>query len=242
LESLGLPAEIFTDLTDVGLGPEKLQHITVALRVEELPPRAVIVLSLREPVKDQARLRQKLKATVKDPTRREVWTVSLPNIPLYSFSMTAIDDTTYLLCSNIVDLELGKKPHGGIGDLNLGLKESIERLSPSSFVWVASGNEDWAKFKAVELLVNMAKRPEFTKQLGDYRAVAASVSLEPELTLNLALRTPGASQATVWIERNQPPTTETSIGLKANGAWVEATMPFEPPQKKSSELKRWLGW
>jgi DNA-directed RNA polymerase subunit RPC12/RpoP len=240
LEQLGLPAGVLTGLADVGLAPEKLADITVSARVNELPPRLVIVLSLREPLKDPTRLRQKLQAKVKDPTQRDVWTVQLPNVPLYSFSLLEVNDRTLVLCSNENDLELARKPHAGVNDLSQGMKESIDRLSPSSMAWVATSQEDWAKLKSVELLSTVLKKPEIAQRLTGLRAAAACLSLEPELTIRMAVMTADIASAKAMMEKQQDKAKETNAILGTNGAWVELSVPVDPPKDHLPKLKRWL--
>ena len=240
LEQLGVPPSLLTGLADVGLAPEKLADITLSARVNELPPRLVVVLTLREPLKDPARLRQKLQAKVKDPAHRDVWTVQLPNVPLYSWSLLETDPRTLFLCTNEADLELARKPHAGVNDLSLGMKESLDRLSPSSMVWVATANEDWAKLKSVELLSTVLKNPEIVQRLTGLRAVAASVSLEPSLCVNLAVQNLDGTAARAMVEKYQDKAKETEATLRTTGAWAEVTLPIDPPKENLPKLRRWF--
>jgi hypothetical protein len=240
LEQFGVPPSLLTGLADVGLAPEKLADITLSARVNELPPRLVVVLTLREPLKDPARLRQKLQAKVKDPAHRDVWTVQLPNVPLYSWTLLETDDRTLFLCTNEADLELARKPHAGVNDLSLGMKESLDQLSPSSMVWVATANEDWAKLKSVELLSTVLKKPEIVQRLTGLRALAASVSLEPNLCLNLAVQNIDVAAARAMVEKYQDKAKETEAMLRTTGAWAGVTVPFDPLKENLPKLRRWL--
>ncbi len=240
LEQIGLPPGILTGLADVGLAPEKLSDITLSARVSELPPRLVIVLTLRDPLKDPTRLRQRLQAKVKDPAHRDVWTVQLPNVPLYSFSLIESDERTLFLCTNEADVELARKPHAGVNDLSLGMKESLDRLSPSSMVWVATSNEDWSKLKSLELLASITKKPELLTRLAGLRAMTASISLEPNLTVNLGLLCSDAAAAKAMTDKNQDRAKETEATIRTIGAWAEMTMPIDPPKENMPKLRRWL--
>ncbi len=116
----------------------------------------------------------------------------------------------------------------------------MNRLSPSSFVWVATDSIDWTKVKGLELAAGFAKQPELLKRLDGVRAVAAGLSFEPDLTLSVRVKIAEASRtkelATAMTERFR----EAKAAVTTSGEWAEAVIPFDPPKDALGTLRKAL--
>jgi len=236
-EYLGLPKATFEDWKEASLDPAKLASVMLHANVEQLPPRLGLVIAFREPPKDRDRLRQKLKAKVKDPAKRDEWDVQLPGVPLYTFAMKPADARTFVLSSRESDLDLATRPHVGLGDMPVSLKESVSRLSPSSFVWVATVSTEWSKLKSLEVAAGAVGSGERLKKAEGLRSFAAAFSLEPDLALNASILADSPDRAGAW--RNGIRTAIADLDGTLNDAkeWTDLTLPAEPPAERWPRLK-----
>ena len=103
LVEFGLPEDLLKQLRDAGLPPSAIHSLVVAAAdVELLIPRVVIVVTLREPLKDEAKFRDKLKVHGRDPAKVEV-----SGIPLH---MAESGDRVFVFALNEKDLATAKTP------------------------------------------------------------------------------------------------------------------------------------
>jgi hypothetical protein len=138
------------------------------------------------------------------------------------------------------DLDAAKKPSAGVPDFRAGVRESIARLSPSSFVWAATDSTDWSKVGGLKIAADLVKQPDLPKRLDGVRAVAAGLSFEPEMKLSVRVRWAderGAKElATAMTDRFK----EAKAQVTVSGEWADAVVPFDPPKDALGVLKKAL--
>lgn len=232
-EELGLPKPLREGLTDAGLPPDSIDHLAIAANATDLWFAAAVVT--RKPYDDDT-LREKLKAKV-NADKRERATVTLGGVPLH---MAFVNDRTLLFAWQEKHLDAAKKPSAGVPDLPAGVRESVNRLSPSSFVWIATDSTDWTKVKGLELAAGFAKQPELLKRLDGGRAVAAGLSFEPDLTLGVRVKMAEATRTKELVAAMTDRFREAKAAVTTSGEWAEAVIPFDPPKDALGTLRKAL--
>ena len=233
---LGLPKSLLDKLSAAGFPPEALDHIAVGANVTDLAGLGVtFVVSVRTPI-DEDRLRRDLKATV-NPDRRDHWKADLGGVPVH---VTRADAHTLLFAWKEADLGGAKAPTDGFADLRPGVKESVEKLSLSSFAWLATDSTDWAKVKGVEAVAGLSGQKDLPKRLDGVRAAAVGLSFEPTVTLSVRVRLADAGKAKELAAAMGERFREAKGEAKAAGEWAEASIPFDPPGDALATLRKAL--
>ena len=192
----GVPKAFPDVLTELGLKFEDVSQLAAGLILPDdgLFPRGRIALVLRKPPPDEAAFLKALKAEpIAGPKKH--FRVSIRNLPL---TMSRHDDATFLFAFEADDLNLGIAGPGLV-HLSAGLQESIAKLSPASFAWVAAEDADWIRKPLLALAAKSAAAAKLPK-LDDLRAVALGLSLEPKPTLTTNVKRTG----TDWVETIKP--------------------------------------
>jgi hypothetical protein len=232
---LGLPKSLLDKLSAAGFPPESLDHIAVGANVTDLASLGVtFVVSVRTPI-DEDRLRRDLKATV-NPDKRDHWKADLGGVPVH----VTRDDRTLLFAWKEADLGGAKAPSAGFADLRPGVKESVEKLSVSSFAWIATDSTDWAKVKGVEAIAGLSGQKDLPKRLDGVRAAVVGLSFEPTVTLSVRVRLADAGKAKELAAAMGERFREAKGEAKATGEWAEATIPFDPPGDALATLRKAL--
>jgi hypothetical protein len=233
-EDLGVPKKLWDGLIEAGMTPEVIDHLAIGVSAADLWVLGVLVL--REPI-DEDRLRQQLKAKV-NPDKPGRSSVVLGGI---GWDMQQADERTLLFAFGKDSiLEAATKPSAGLADLRAGLKESIERLNLSSFVWLATDSTDWTQVKGLELLAAFAGQKDWPKRLDGYRALVASLSFEPEWTLSFRVRCSEPARVNELAATLSERFRETKATVTTTDAWAEMVLPFEPPKDALGVLKKAL--
>jgi hypothetical protein len=224
---LGLPADLFKTFADLGLRPQDIHSLVFAAHVDDL--RATLVLTLRKPPADAARFRGKLNARGRDPAG-----VTLGGLPLV---MSEVDDRTFVFALTEAGLTAARQPTAGYDDLPAGLKESIDRLSPSAFAWAATDGKEWAKAPQLKLVPAGVLPPEGVAKLDGVRAVAASLALEPNLWLVVSVRVNDSTVAAETADAMRAKLVDVAGSAGADGEWATASVPLESPAERLVDLK-----
>jgi hypothetical protein len=236
LQQAGLPSTLFENLRKVGIPPEQVDHFVLGLAIgSEAIPSWSAVLVLRREIADEATFRREWK--VKPNIDKPGWfAAELFGLPC---EMTKPDDKTYLFASSARDLDaMAKRKPEGIEQLSAGLRNSIQWLSPASFFWVATDSEDWSKNKALVAFSAILKQPDWPKKLDGLRAIAAGLSMEPEMQMKLAVRTADTTTAkALTLKGMEALKAEEASGL-FEGDWASWTLKFDPPQELMRVLRR----
>lgn len=229
LGELGVPAEGFKQLRAAGLPPEAVHSLIVAVAdVELLIPRLVVVLTLREPLKDEGKFRDKLNAQGRDPTK-----VELGGFPLL---MAEASDRVFVFALSEKDLATAKAATGGYDDLHPGLRESVDRVNLAAVGWVATDTADWAGVPTLKLLGDRGPG-DLTKRLAGVRAAAVGLSMEPTLYLRLSVRTNDSGVARDTAAAMQERLTELTPAVTTAGEWADAAVSLDPPGETLPKLK-----
>ncbi len=185
LAELGLPVGVLEGLAKAGIPLDLIDHAAVGIALTD-SPKVSIALLLRRPIESESHFREALnvRPNADKPGRAKV---DLPGVPV-SLEMHKFDGTTYLFSSDSAALDGMLKPQENAEFLKAGLRESIGKLDPSCFAWLATDNQNWAALPAVKLLSALAKREDVPKRLKGIRALASGLALRPDLTLILAVR------------------------------------------------------
>lgn len=235
----GLPKPVFDWLAEVGIQPEAIDHVAVGVTFEGIPPFAVL-LALREPLADEGRFLKGLKARRDPDTNTYRVSGGALVVPV---DMVKVDDTKYLFASNIALLKTAKKPHEGVAEFSPSLQESIRKLSPSAFFWLATDSAEWTKDDkrtpslALLTAVGMGQADRWKKFDPKLRATALGLSLDGELKVRVSARYLDAPTATDrekgWKELLAASKGESAV----EGSWVTAVVPLNPTEACGKVLK-----
>lgn len=229
LNDIGLPPRLFAEFRKLGLEPEQIDQLAIAMLDTGLGVSAVLVL--RQPLENEAEFRAKLNAkTIADKPGH--FTVDLFKLPM---EMKKADDTTYRFAGFSERKLLDTPAAAGSDHLPQGLRDSLGKLSPSTFVWFATDtvSPDWSANEKVKLLA-----PELPKRLEMVRAIALGLSTEPELMLALVV---GSSDAKALNEQYRDRLTAAKANVAVEGDWLQAGVPFDPPKEALAALRKALG-
>lgn len=233
---LGLPKPLLDKLSAAGFPPESLDHLAIGANVTDLAGLGVtFVVSVRTPI-DEDRLRRDLKATV-NPDRRDHWKAEIGGVPVH---VTRADDRTLLFAWKEADLGGAKAPSAGFADLRPGVRESVEKLSVSSFAWLVTDSTDWSKVKGVEAVAGLSGQKDLPKRLDGVRAAVVGLSFEPTVTLSVRVRMADAGKAKELAATMGERFREAKGETRAAGEWAEATIPFDPPGDALATLRKAL--
>ena len=223
----GVPAAVFTTLDQLGVKLEQIQSLVGGLTLanDNLFPRAVIVLTLREKLADQPAFLKQLKAqpskSVAGSTRYKVTVANLP------MELAILDVGPYLFATDAKDLETKNTTPD---QLATGLRESLTKLSPASFAWSATDSEEWGKKPAVTLAAQALKQPDLPARLATLRAAAIGLSLEPELQLQAHARTPDTASATKLQDQIANTLAAKAPTIHLESTWVSVALPYDAKQ------------
>ncbi len=229
LAEFGLPADLLKQLREAGLPPSAIQSIVLAANVDDL--RVTLVLTLREPLKDDAKFRDALDSQGRDPV-----SVKVGGFPLV---MAKANDKTYLFALTEAGLATAKAPTAGYDDLREPVRESINQLRPSAVAWLATDSKEWAKLPQWKLVGDRVPFGGVTK-LNGVRAVAVGVSLEPDLYLGLSVRVNDSSVAPETADTLRAKLADLNPSVAPVGEWADAQMSLEPPAETLPKLKESL--
>lgn len=231
----GLPKPVFDWLADAGIKPEQIDHVAVGVRFEGIPPFAVL-LSLREPLANEGQFYKGLKA--KRDVDKNLYRVPVGALEV-SVGMVKVDDTKYLFAYRDEDLALAKKPHDGVSQFRPGLQESIQKLSPAAFFWLATDTHDWKGNASLALLASVGmNKSDLWKQFDPtLRATAIGLALDGELKVTAAVRYADnptmAQRVKGWAEKTKESKGETF----GEGEWAGVTVPLNPTDACGKVLK-----
>jgi|GEM_PF-1989793 len=237
LAEMGLPASLFTTLANLGIPAEQVDHfaIGVSMNAAELPPPIYAVLLLRTELKEDSDLRKAFQATP-NPDKPGRFNAELFGLGM---TMTKRDGKTYLFASNDKNLDaLNDRKPEGIDHLRPGVRETLGELSPASFLWIATDSEEWNKNTLLSVAATVGKQTELLKKLEGIRAIGLSLSIEPDLQLRLAVRTPDETTAKSLSQKLGEATEKDKGESDSHDAWVQLRVPFEPPQNILKQIRK----
>lgn len=229
LAEFGVPEGVVQQLRDAGLPPEAIQSVVVAAQVDDL--KVVLVLTLREPLKDEGRFRDKLKVQGRDPA-----TVDLSGFPLPLF-MTEVNEKTFVFAVNEKDLAAAKAPSAGYDDLRPAVRESVDKLSPAALAWVATDSKEWAKLPLLKLVPKGVLPADVLPRLDGVRAAAVGVSLDPELRLFVGVRVNDSTVARDTADALRTRLADVSAYVTPSGEWADTTVYLDPTKDTLPKLK-----
>jgi hypothetical protein len=219
LLAAGVPERVTGVLDQLGLPLDGIDQLVVgASLTNEALPGLTAVLRLRQPLADEDGFLRRMRAEKRPVAGRPVWTVSA-GLPLM---LTRMDGRTYLFALTDAGFAAADAPHpAGGGHLPKGLRETIaDRLSPASFVWLATDAENWADKPALKL----GLKKDQLERLARGRAAAVGVSLEPDPVLRVAVRAKDAATA----DEARGVLRERLGGAGGEGEWATAETPLDP--------------
>jgi hypothetical protein len=234
LAKAGLPGKLFDEFRSLGLAPEQIDQLTIAMLDSGIAVSVMLVL--RQPLENESEFRTKLKAqTITDKPGH--YTVDLFTLPM---EMKKADETTYRFVSTSQSKLLDAPAAAGNDHLPQGLRDSLGKLSPATFAWLASdtASPDWSANDKVKLLSLDKERAELPKRLEKVRAIALGFATEPELVLSLAVR---SSDPKTLADQYRERLTTAKATVAVDGDWATARMPFDPPDESLAALRKALG-
>jgi hypothetical protein len=233
----GLPKPVFDWLNEAGITPDQIDHVAVGVKFEGLVPPFAVLLALRQPLDDEGKFLARLKA--KRNPDKNLYTLHIAAL-IADVSLVKVDATKYLFALREEDLAPAKRPAEGGTHFRKDLQDSIQKLSPSSFFWLATDSHDWKANKTLEFLatVGMGQGDRLTKFDPKLRATAVGLSLDGELTVRVSTRYIDAPTATErekgWKELLAASKGESAV----EGVWATASVPLNPTDACGKVLKR----
>jgi len=228
LAQAGLPGKLFTEFRKLDLAPEQIDQLLIALPEATLSPVAVLVL--KQALADEGEFRKKLnaRAIVDKPGH---FAVDLFGWPM---EMKKANDTTYHFASESKLLDV--PPAAGNDHLPQGLLDSLGKLSPASFAWIATdtARPDWSKNPMLNAASKFLDQPEMPKRFEKLQAFALGMATEPDLVLALAVR---SDDAKTLADSQREKLASAKADVAVEGNWATAKMPAEPPQEAIQALR-----
>lgn len=239
LLQMGVPPRVFTLLEQAGIKLDQIDHVAggVVIASDNPIPRMVFVLSFLAPLADEDAFLKSTKSqkfTTSNGSTR--WKADLGGLPT---ELVRIGDRTYAFALDGKDIDKASSAASkGSGHLPLGLRQSMEKLSPASVVWIATDSSRWDDKPAVKLAAGLLNQPDLPARLANIRAAALGISLEPDPKLLVAVRSPDEASAkklaeNVAIKLGPKPVTVV-------GDWVSVESPFDPKQGLSAGVQALL--
>ncbi|OWK38870.1 hypothetical protein [Fimbriiglobus ruber] len=220
LTRAGLPGEL-TDAPDkLGLSYGLIDHVCAGLVVDSASafPRVVVALVLNQKVPDRSAFLKQLKATqFTAPDGSTRFRADVGNFP---WEMLNPDDKTYLFATDGNDLHEFRRGAPGSVRLSAGVRDSMAKLSPASFAWVATGMETWNDKPTVKVAAGLLKQPDLPARLVPYHAAVAGISLEPEPTAAVAVLAVDAVAAAQLRGRLAATLAGRPVAINLVGPWV----------------------
>ena len=145
LFAAGLPADALAPLDALGLKLENAAEVAggLVVRPDTLIPRAVVAVTLQNPIDTEA-LRTQLKAAPAGPA--DTYQIAVRNFPVY---YRECPDRVLVFATELADLTPALNPGGH--HLPADVRATVDRVPPDSVAWLATGVQDWASVPAVEL-------------------------------------------------------------------------------------------
>jgi hypothetical protein len=120
-----------------------------------------------------------------------------------------------------------ESPIGG-GHLPKDLRETMStRLSPASFVYLATDSKAWHETPSAKLLATMPATKSVVSKLASGRAAAVSVSIESEPVVRLSVQLADASKAAdlrTWLKTQF---THAATKLGGDDTWATLETPLD---------------
>jgi len=239
LQQTGVPARVFALLDQAGVKLDQIDHLAggIVIAGDNPIPRMMFALSLLSPLGDEDAFMKSLKAqkftTSNGQTR---WKADLGGLPT---EMAKVNDRVYVFASDGKDLDRASSSTGrGSGHLPLGLRQSLEKLSPASVVWIATDNSRWDDKPAVKLAAGLLKEPDLPSRLANIRAVVIGVALEPDPKMLGALRSPDEATSKKLADTAAASLAGKPVVIGESGEWVSVESPFDPEARARAERSR----
>lgn len=224
LTDWGLPVGVFNGLKKAGVPLDRIDYFVLSAGFPDVGlPRLSIVLTLREPIRDESEFRRVLNVR-QNADKAGRAKVELPGIPL-PMEMHKVDDKIYLFSSDGTTLDGMVQPKANAEFLMAGVRDSLGALDPASFAWVATDNRDWANLPTLKLIAPLIQQPDLPKRLKGIRSLALGLTLRPDLAAQANIRFPDAKAAGEFEAKAKPKLAETKIGMEAQKDWVALDLP-----------------
>lgn len=233
LAKSGIPGPILALLDKLGIPLEQIDHlvggVSIGAQSGDVLPGLTVVLRLRKPIADEDHFLKQLGADKPRPKAgRTTYAVNV-GAPLM---MTKLDPLSYLFGLKDEDLSASDKPFAeGGGQLPKELRDAItHRLSPASFVWIATDSDRWGDKPIAKLPATLdpKKWKDLATKLNRGRAVVAGLSLEPEPMLRLAVRLADIKDAENLRAPFQDAFPAAGTTIETDSDWTTLATPFDP--------------
>jgi hypothetical protein len=241
----GVPEQVFATLDRAGVPLDQIDHLVVGATFRtgagQVLPDVTACLKLTRPIADEEKFLTALKAEKNSQQSKVGHTVYNVTSGLL---MTKLDGQTYLFGMDADDLAFHDKPHAaGGGHLPKELREAMtSKVSPASFVWLATDTQDWAAKDVVKIAALSQTLKDRIEKLKAVRGAAAGLSLEPDPELRLGVRWADAAGATAFQQKLKAAFPTEKAAVAGDDGWGTVVTPFDP---KAEGLKgvfaEWFG-
>ena len=209
-------------IAELGINLEQVNSLVIAasLSDESIIPDLFVVLDLAQPLADEERFFESLKANqFTSRSGNSYYKTLLWNFPM---TMDKVSETRYNFATRIEDL--ATTPRTDLTHLSQGVRASLEQLSPASVAWVVTDYRDWQEQPSVKALRRLQNDDELFREWNNIRALALSLSFEPEPTATIAVRGFDANAAKRFEQMLVEKLLEQKPTIRQEGEWAEARL------------------
>jgi hypothetical protein len=228
LAKAGVPASVFATLDRLGIPLDQIDHVVAGAHVPDADLgelRVALALVLRNPVADEPRFLDQLKAkrTVRDGKTH--YDVEFAGVPL---KLARASAATWVF--GWADRDLGPAL-GGVPRTHLSteLTETLaQKLPPDAAAWVATDSARWGEKKAVQLLLGQAGKKEWLPALAKGQAAVVGLSVADPPRLRVFVRAADADTGERLRAYFAKKATGDGVRTGGAGEWAMLDAPADP--------------
>ena len=209
-------------LVELGINLEQVNCLVIAasLSDESIIPDLFVILDLAQPLADEKHFFESLKANqFTSRSGNSYYKALLWNFPM---TMDKVSETRYNFATRIEDL--ATMPRDDLRHLSQGVRASLEQLSPASVAWAVTDYRDWQEQPSVKALRRLQNDDELFREWNNIRALALSLSFEPEPTATIAVRGFDENAAKRFEQMLVEKLLEQKPTIRQEGEWAEARL------------------
>jgi hypothetical protein len=197
LADSGLPKVIPEALKRLGVPLNQIDHVVAGLGLAEdnAIPQVTVVLVLKGAMADEAEFWKAIGAERVSGGARPKYKATFGGLPTVAVRVTPTV-VVFSTEAQVVDKISGERPPS-VEHFSPGLKDTLAtKLSPASFLWLATGTKDqWAKSPTVQLALTATNRKDLLAWIARGQALAVGLSLEPDPWIQVAVKADNGATA-----------------------------------------------
>jgi hypothetical protein len=164
-----------------GVSLEEIAFVAAGADIDAILPKATIVVRTLKPC-DREKIKSTLNAKRRDKAGRELWDVTIDNVP--GFWLSFVDERTFVIALlTVLPDEVPVKPREGLNHFPPSVRGVLENeLGVAAQAWMVGHSDDWAKTVTGQLLMPQLP-PETQDLMKNVRTVGVRVTLVQGVTV-----------------------------------------------------------